>query len=95
MQTISASDLRTRIAEVLDLVERGEEIAIERHGKTVAQLVPPRARKPRIDTPLMRQIDALLERKPAGQLDIDALPVGNAEESIKLLEEGRRVWDEE
>ena len=45
-----------------------------------------RAGKPRIQTPLTRQIDSLLEHKPAKKLNIDALPVGNAEESLQLLE---------
>ena len=53
-----------------------------------------RAGKPRIETLLGRQIDALLERKPAGKLDIEALPLGNAEETIRLLEGNSETPDE-
>jgi antitoxin (DNA-binding transcriptional repressor) of toxin-antitoxin stability system len=35
---IGAHDAKTRLAELLDRVERGEEIVITRHGRPVAKL---------------------------------------------------------
>ena len=38
--TVGAYDAKTRLADLLDRVERGEQIVITRHGKPVARLVP-------------------------------------------------------
>jgi prevent-host-death family protein len=35
-----AYDAKTRLSELLDRVEKGEQIVITRHGKPVARLVP-------------------------------------------------------
>ncbi len=35
---VGAHDAKTRLAELLDRVERGEEIVITRHGRPVARL---------------------------------------------------------
>ncbi len=43
MQTLSLSDFRAHVSEMLDLVESGETVRILRHGKPVAELVPVRA----------------------------------------------------
>lgn len=43
MQTLSLSDFRAHVSEMLDLVEKGETVRILRHGKPVAELVPLRA----------------------------------------------------
>ena len=40
MQEIGAFEAKNKLAALLDLVERGEEIVITRHGKAVARLVP-------------------------------------------------------
>ena len=40
MREVPATEARTRLAEFLRVVERGETIAITRHGKPVAHLVP-------------------------------------------------------
>jgi prevent-host-death family protein len=47
MKTVGAFDARTDLADLLDRVERGEEIVITRRGVAVAWLVPvsPRASK--------------------------------------------------
>jgi prevent-host-death family protein len=39
-QSIGAYDAKTRLSELLDRVERGEQIIITRHGKPVARLIP-------------------------------------------------------
>lgn len=40
MITIGAFEAKTKFSELLDRVERGEEIVVTRHGKPVARLVP-------------------------------------------------------
>lgn len=40
MITVGAFEAKTKLSELLDRVERGEEIVITRHGKTVARMVP-------------------------------------------------------
>jgi prevent-host-death family protein len=41
MREVGAFDAKNRLGQLLDLVERGEEIIITRRGKVVARLVPP------------------------------------------------------
>ncbi len=43
MREIQATEAKARLAELLRNVELGETIAITRHGKTIAHLVPARA----------------------------------------------------
>jgi prevent-host-death family protein len=38
--TVGAYNAKTRLSELLDRVERGEQIVITRHGRPVARLVP-------------------------------------------------------
>lgn len=38
--TVGAYEAKTHLAELLDRVQRGEEIVITRHGKPIARLVP-------------------------------------------------------
>lgn len=40
MKKIQATEAKARLADLLRTVERGETIAITRHGKTIAHLVP-------------------------------------------------------
>lgn len=42
MQEIGAFEAKNKLGQLLDRVERGEEIVITRHGKQVARLVPPK-----------------------------------------------------
>lgn len=49
MREIQSSDVKARLPEYLDAVERGETIVVTRHGKPVAHLVPaPTARDERV-----------------------------------------------
>ncbi len=41
MREIGAFEAKTKLGQLLDRVEAGEEIVITRHGKVVAKLVPP------------------------------------------------------
>ena len=40
MRTVGAFEAKTQLSNLLDVVERGEEVLITRHGKAVARLVP-------------------------------------------------------
>ena len=40
MRKIQATQAKARLSDLLRTVERGESIAITRHGKTIAHLVP-------------------------------------------------------
>ncbi len=48
MLKINVKDARDRISELLDRVERGEEITILRRGKTIARLIPPERKVKRL-----------------------------------------------
>jgi len=45
MKTYTVSQARERFAEVLSVVEQGEEVAITRHGAAVATIKRPRVTK--------------------------------------------------
>jgi antitoxin (DNA-binding transcriptional repressor) of toxin-antitoxin stability system len=51
MKTYTASEAREHFAEVLNAVEQGEEVAITKHGTTVAMMTQPRAAKKRSTIP--------------------------------------------
>ena len=40
LSSVGAYDAKTRLSELLDRVERGEQIVITRHGRPIARLVP-------------------------------------------------------
>jgi prevent-host-death family protein len=42
---VSVHGAKTHLSKLLDLVEDGEPVVIERHGRPVAQLVPVRGRR--------------------------------------------------
>lgn len=42
---VSVHGAKTQLSKLLDLVEDGELVVIERHGRPVAQLVPVRRRR--------------------------------------------------
>jgi prevent-host-death family protein len=42
---VSVHNAKTQLSKLLDLVEDGESVVIERHGRPVAQLVPVRKRR--------------------------------------------------
>ena len=41
MKQVGAFEAKTRLGQLLDWVEAGEEVVITRRGKVVARLVPP------------------------------------------------------
>jgi prevent-host-death family protein len=40
MQTIQASEAKTKFLRILDEVERGASVVVTRHGKPVARIIP-------------------------------------------------------
>jgi prevent-host-death family protein len=47
MAEFGAFEAKNRLGHLLDLVERGEEVTITRHGREVARLVPARPSRDR------------------------------------------------
>ena len=81
MRTVGTLEARNSLSALLELVERGEEITITRHGKPVARLVPPltaeeRKAKAREAAEALR---ALRKTLPAGGPSV-----------LELIEESRR-----
>jgi len=53
MRTAQSSDVKARLPEFLDAVERGETIVVTRHGRPVAHLIPAQvAEKTRVERAL-------------------------------------------
>ncbi len=80
MTQVGAFEAKNRLGQLLDLVERGEEVVITRHGKEVARLVPPR---PRHDRDAARAAAERIREMSRG------VTLGNV--TLKqLVDEGRR-----
>lgn len=82
---IAAYDAKARLSELLDRVERGEELIITRRGKPVARLGP-------IQTPATPGEDpAVLRRREAiGRWLTGPRPTLGGLKIRDLIEEGRR-----
>lgn len=63
---VAPRDLRNNYGELLDRAERGESIDVERHGRVIATLGPPR-RPPA--TPRSRILEVFANSEP---VDVDA-----------------------
>ena len=49
--TVSVTEAKNRLSQLLTLVEKGERVTIERHGQVVAEMVRPSAKRaPRFGT---------------------------------------------
>jgi prevent-host-death family protein len=68
---VSVKDARSQLSELLDRVERGEEVIIRRRGKKVARLVSPETTHP---LPSLRRFRASLKMngKPMSEMVITA-----------------------
>jgi prevent-host-death family protein len=66
MREVQASDAKTHLPQLLDDVERGETIVINRHGRPIARIVPEvHKRREEID----KAIDSLMAlRKRTGKM---------------------------
>jgi len=85
---VGAFEAKNTLGNLLDRVERGEEIVITRHGKPVARLVPNAERQDR------HQVSAAFQRirERARQLakENPGSPAFDWDEMKKLRDEGRR-----
>jgi prevent-host-death family protein len=80
MREIGAFEAKNKLAHLLDLAEKGEEIIITRHGKQVARLGP--IQKP-LDREASRQVVEDIKKMRKG-LNIDDATIK------ELINEGRR-----
>jgi len=82
VKEIGAFEAKNTLSALLDLVERGEEVTITRHGKPVARLVPPRGRINREEA--RAAAERIRERARRLKLGI------TLEEALAWRDEGRR-----
>ena len=68
MAIIGAFEAKTKLSELLDRVERGEEIVITRRGKPAARLIPAieKSKPDRIDLKKVRKIALSFKSKVKG-----------------------------
>ena len=73
MRAVPATEAKARLAELLRTVERGETVAITRHGRTVAHMTP----APEVDRTSRKQAVADFRRRrgewQSGGMSIDDL----------------------
>jgi prevent-host-death family protein len=79
MQTIQASEAKTKFLSILDQVERGESMIITRHGKPIARIVPEKS----VDS---ERIEQAIEGMRALRQRIGKLSL---EEILSARDEGR------
>jgi prevent-host-death family protein len=82
--SVGAYDAKTRLSELLDRVEKGEQIVITRHGKPVARLVPEGGYDKAAAHAAVARIRALRSELAARGVDL------SDEEIRALRDEGRR-----
>ena len=73
MAAIGAFEAKTHLGELLDRVERGEELVITRRGKSVARLVPLVDARQKEAAAAVAQLRALRQGTTLGGLDWRAL----------------------
>ena len=85
--TVSAFEAKTRFGELMERVNRGEEIVITRHDKPVARLVPEGAQRledVRRAVRGLRELQHRIARRRKGRVSLSTREVRSA------IEEGRR-----
>ena len=80
MKQFQASEVKAKLAELLDEVERGETIRITRHGKAIARLVPEQDQR---QEDSRRAIAEILKLRATG-------PRATVEEILSWRDEGRK-----
>jgi prevent-host-death family protein len=78
-KTVGAYEAKSKLSELLDLVERGKTVTITRHARSIARLVP--AAEPSVDRMVFSHIRAMRER----------LALGAGESAKELINAGRRI----
>ncbi len=74
MREVGTLEARKSLSALLELVEKGEEITITRHGKPVARLVPP-ARTEEQKAKAREAVAAIRELRKSVKPDPDGLTV--------------------
>lgn len=70
MREVGAFEAKNKLGQLLDLVERGEEVTITRHGKEVARLIPARPSRSREQArAALRRIRERAEARKLGPFD--------------------------
>lgn len=80
MREVGAFEAKNTLSALLDLVEKGEEIIITRHGRESARLVPPRDG---FNRQIAREAAEQIREMSKG-VTLDGIPIRD------LVEEGRR-----
>lgn len=85
LREIPASEAKAHLSELLDAVERGETIAITRHGRRIARIVPEADRRRQEIEAAAADIEALRQeiRTRSGVL--------SAEEILSSIHEGHKI----
>lgn len=83
MLTVGAFEAKTKLSELLDAVERGEEVVITRRGQPVAKLTPVQPNDDR------ERLKALAERIKVLR-DSSGLKDTTVDEILEWRKEGRR-----
>jgi prevent-host-death family protein len=95
MTSVTASEARVALPELLSRVQDGEEVTITRHGRPVAVLVRPdtlRSRRARAALDDAERIHELLTEAAAAALpEGPGLTAQRAEELISEIRDGRDV----
>jgi prevent-host-death family protein len=79
MTTVGAYEAKTRLAELLDRVAKGERITITRHGVPVAVLSPAEPAKSVTAAEAIQQLQGFCRGRRLGEIPLR-----------QLIEEGRR-----
>lgn len=66
MITVGAFEAKTKLSELLDRVERGEEVLITRHGQPVARLIRAEEAKRRDMADILKKMEEVRERNTLG-----------------------------
>ena len=70
MRAVGALEAENRFGQLLELVEHGEEVAITRHGREVARLVPTQMSADRDDAKAaIRRLRERAEHRGLGRFD--------------------------
>jgi antitoxin (DNA-binding transcriptional repressor) of toxin-antitoxin stability system len=95
MESMTVTEARARLPEILDRVEKGEEITITRHGRPAAVLLRPdavRVRRGENTLDKAREIGRMLEEarhKPLGPPSIDPVWADELIQEIRADRDGR------
>lgn len=68
---MSIREFKAKVSAAVAAVERGEEVTITKFGKAVADLVPARPKKSKLD---FEALDAYLKERGLDKIDVDLWP---------------------